>query len=88
MIGVQEDVLNMFLLTHGMLLVTNLALAFLFTVFVCVRHNPNFKGDLRIPTTSWFGRQARRAPAPEPVYVEPPRTRRRRGLGWFGGNRN
>jgi len=88
MIGVQEDVLNMFLVTHGLLLITNLALGFLFTIFVCVRHNPAFKTDLRLPTTSWFTRQPRRVAAPEPVYVEQPRARRRRGLGWFGSNRN
>jgi len=88
MIGIQEDVLNMFLITHALLLVTNLALALLFSIFVCVRHHPSFKDDLKMPTTSWFGRQPRRVQAPEPVYVEPPRARRRRGLGWFGTNRN
>jgi len=88
MIGVQEDVLNMFLLTHGLLLITNLALVLLFTLCVCIRHNPAFKTDLRLPTTSWFTRQQRRVPAPEPVYVEQPRVRRRRGLGWFGSSRN
>jgi hypothetical protein len=83
MIGIQEDVLNMFLITHFLLLFSNLALVFIFTVFVCMRNNPNFKSSFSSDAVSWWTGGRRRAAAP--VYVEP--VRRRNG-GWFGGRFN
>ena len=80
MIGVQEDLLNMFLATHGLLLLTNIALALLFSVFLCVRHHPAFKDKFRYLPASAFTWLYR--PQPELVEVEPVRRRRRR-LGWF-----
>ena len=80
MIGVQEDLLNIFLATHGLLLLTNLALALLFSLFLCVRHHPAFKDHFRYlpaPAFNWLTR----GPEPEVVEVEP--VRRRRRLGWF-----
>merc|ERR1712241_1483612 len=81
MIGVQEDLLNMFLITHGLLLLTNLALALLFSLFLCVRHHPAFKDQFRhLPAflSSWL---TRGDSAPQPLQVEP--SRRRRRLGWL-----
>ena len=77
MIGVQEDLLNIFLATHGLLLLTNLGLALLFSMFLCVRHHPAFKDEFRyLPTSAynWLNRGA----APEPELKEPVRRRRRR----------
>ena len=54
MIGIQEDVLNMFLITHFLLLFTNLALVFFFTVLVCVRNNPSFKSSFSSDAVSWW----------------------------------
>ena len=83
MIGVQEDLLNMFLVSHGLLLLTNLILGLLFFVFLCVRHNPAFKDNYRyLPSAAynWFYSRG----AQDPVYVEQPKRRRR--LGIFGRN--
>ena len=82
MIGVQEDLLNIFLATHGLLLLTNLALGLLFFLFLCVRHHPAFKDHFRYlpaPAYNWLTRGS--SSSPEQVQVEP--VRRRRRLGWF-----
>jgi len=80
MIGVQEDLLNIFLATHGLLLLTNLALGFLFFLFLCVRHHPALKDEFRyLPTFTynWLNRGI----SEEPVQAQP--VRRKRRLGWF-----
>ena len=83
MIGIQEDVLNMFLVTHFLLLFSNLALVFFFSILICVRNNPNFKSSFSSEAYSWWNsRQSRR---PAPVYqAEQPRRR----VGWFGSRFN
>ena len=81
MIGIQEDVLNMFLITHFLLLFSCGGLVFVFTLLLCLRMNPNFKSSLP-RSGGWFGGQARRVQQQQPVYVEEPRQRR----GWFQRN--
>merc|ERR1712130_187081 len=82
MIGIQEDVLNMFLVTHFLLLFSNLALVFFFSILICVRNNPNFKSSFSSEAYSWWNSRQRR---PAPVYVnEQPRRR----VGWFGNRFN
>ena len=71
MIGIQEDVLNMFLISHFLILFSVGGLIFAFTLLLCVRMNPQVRQEAR----GWFlGGQARRA-QPQPVYVEQPRQR-------------
>ena len=83
MIGVQEDLLNMFLLSHGLLLLTNLLLGLLFVLFLCVRHHPAFKDHYRyLPSAlhNWF--YSGQGDPSQPAAVEKPKRRRR--LGIFG----
>ena len=82
MIGVQEDLLNVFLVSHGLLLLTNLILGFLFAGCLCLRHHPAFKDDFRYLPTSAYNWLQSRAGNTDPVYVETPRRRR---MGLFGG---
>ena len=84
MIGVQEDLLNMFLVSHGLLLLTNLILGLLFFVFLCVRHHPAFKDNYRYLPTAAYNWFYSRGGAQDQVYVEQPKRRRR--LGIFGRN--
>merc|ERR1739838_547082 len=81
LIGIQEDVLNMFLITHFLLLFSCGGLVFVFSLLLCLRMNPNFKSSLP-RSGGWFGGQARRVQQQQPVYVEEPRQRR----GWFQRN--
>ena len=77
MIGIQEDLLNIFLVSHGLLLLTNLILGFLFFLFLCVRHHPAFKDEFRyLPASAynWFYSRT----GADQVYEEQPR--RRRGI--------
>jgi len=82
MIGVQEDLLNIFLVSHGLLLLTNLILGFLFFLFLCVRHHPAFKDNYRYLPSAAYNWFYSRGGADDQVYVEPPRRKRR--LGIFG----
>jgi len=88
MIGIQEDMLNMVLVTHFLLLLSNLALVVLFSILVMVRNDPKFRAQLGRTGGGFFGfgGAGRRVQAPQPVYTEPARDRTgRRGLGgWFG----
>ena len=83
MIGIQEDVLNMFLVTHFLLLFSNLALVFFFSILICVRNNPNFKSSFSSEAYSWWNSRQRRQPAPAYVSEQP-----RRRVGWFGNRFN
>ena len=81
MIGVEEELLNLFLLTHGLLLLSSLCLALLFSVFLCVRHHPAFRDQFRhLPPFlhTWLDRGD---PSPQPLQEVP--SRRRRMLGWL-----
>ena len=76
MIGIQEDVLNMFLITHFLILFSVGGLIFAFTLLLCLRMSPHARHEAR----GWFfGGQSRRV-QPQPVYVEQPRQR----AGLFG----
>ena len=83
MIGIQEDVLNMFLITHFLLLFSNLALVFFFTMLVVLRNNPNFKSSFGQEAVSWWNSRQRRAPVYAPVRQEASGGRR----GWFNNIR-
>ena len=55
MIGIQEDVLNMFLISHFLILFSVGGLIFAFTLLLCVRMNPQVRQDAR--GWFWVGRQ-------------------------------
>ena len=80
MIGIQEDVLNMFLISHFLILFSVGGLIFAFALLLCLRMNPQVRQDAR----GWFfGGLARRVQL-QPVYVEQPRQR----TGFFGRLQN
>ena len=73
MIGIQEDVLNMFLISHFLILFSVSGLVFAFTLLLCFRMNSNLRSSLP-RSGGWFGgSQVRRAP--QPIFVEQPRQR-------------
>ena len=84
MIVIHEDILYKVLVVHFLLFIANLFWVFFFSFYFGMKFNPNFKASLRLPTTSWFNRQARQA-QPAPVYQEVGARQRR---GWFGGLRD
>merc|ERR1712106_481425 len=74
MIGIQEDVLNMFLISHFMILFSVGGLIFAFTLLLCLKMNSNTSFSLP-RSGGWFGGQPRRVEQ-RPVFVEEPRQRR------------
>ena len=82
MIGIQEDVLNMFFICHFLLLFSSLGLAFFFTILICVRNNPNFRSSFASDAVSWWGGGRRRQA--QPVFVRDEPSRR----GWFASRFN
>merc|ERR1719167_125354 len=80
MIGIQEDVLNMFLISHFMILFSVGGLVFAFTLLLCLKMNSGL-GSSAPRSAGWFGVQNRRA-QPAPVVIQQPS----QGRGWFFRN--
>jgi hypothetical protein len=74
MIGIQEDVLNMFLISHFMILFSVGGLIFAFTLLLCLKMNSNLQSSLP-RSGGWFGGQPRRVQQ-QPVFVKERRQRR------------